>query len=252
MLQAGEKWRIPNPPTYIKRNWKNIIPPEANKKAGARHKRPSNGVANFAASAHGHAAVTAATVATGAVSGAGVPDNTVTAGAANGAHRPKQKRDGGPVVNGTGGAASQTYLKHEPAAWNSVIMTLPPVDMSQPPPQARPPSPFLYSLHFLVHHGVLVYLHGLHQKRLRVSKVHNSFQLRLFFLGRITARTTLQALDEPALLKACSAGEGAGGAAALKEKIEAIRARRAWVMEAMVLKRVARMRSSAGMHLPHA
>lgn len=58
--------------------------------------------------------------------------------------------------------------------------------------------------------------------------------------------SALQAIDEASLLKACSAAEGPGGAAALKGKLEAIRARRAWVMEAMALKRVARMRSQAG------
>jgi hypothetical protein len=57
---------------------------------------------------------------------------------------------------------------------------------------------------------------------------------------------SLQAFDEAALLKACTAAEGPGGSRALKEKLEAVRARKAWVMEAMALKRVARMRSSAG------
>lgn len=47
-------------------------------------------------------------------------------------------------------------------------------------------------------------------------------------------------------MKACKAAEGAGGSNVLKEKLEAVRARRAWVLEAMALKRVARMRSSAG------
>lgn len=67
-----------------------------------------------------------------------------------------------------------------------------------------------------------------------------------------TARAVSQALDEAALLKACSSVEGAGGAGAMQAKVEAIRARRAWVMEAMALKRVARMRSSAGARPPHA
>eukprot|EP00892_Ulva_mutabilis_P002662 jgi/Ulvmu1/12397/UM009_0044.1 len=44
ILQAGEKWRIPNPPMWITRNWKDIVPPASSKKTarkGADAQRPA-------------------------------------------------------------------------------------------------------------------------------------------------------------------------------------------------------------------
>lgn len=140
-MQAGEKWRIPNPPTYIKRNWKTIIPPESNKKAAARTKRAPNGVTAPSAAPQASMAATPAAVAVAAAAApaaASAPDRSGGAAGANGAHRGKQKREGAPAANGTGSGADHAHLKQEPATLNSAIASLPPVDMTQPPPQVLP------------------------------------------------------------------------------------------------------------------
>lgn len=142
-VQAGEKWRIPNPPTFLKRNWKTIIPPESNKKSAARPKRPVNGVAAAPAAPQMPAVTTSAAVAAAAAATAAAapapaaPAGGGASGGANGANRPKQKRDGHVAVNGGGsGTQKQTaHVKPEPAVLNSVMTSLPPVDMSQPPQQ---------------------------------------------------------------------------------------------------------------------
>lgn len=35
-MQAGEKWRIPNPPLWVSRNWKDVVPPTSGKKTGKK------------------------------------------------------------------------------------------------------------------------------------------------------------------------------------------------------------------------
>jgi hypothetical protein len=137
--QAGEKWRIPTPPVYIKRNWKTIIPPESNKKAAARQKRPLNGVSAPAAAlqvapslpAHPAAAPMSSAAAASALPAGQLASDR--AGDASCAHRPKQKREGGAAVNGA--AADKASVKQELLTLNKVGASLPHVDMMLPPPQ---------------------------------------------------------------------------------------------------------------------
>lgn len=141
-MQAGEKWRIPNPPTYIKRNWKNIIPPESGKKAQVpRPKRLPNGQLAPAAPQPTHNAPAGA--AAGGVPAAAAPDK-MGAGATGGmgvggsnVQRAKQKREGMPAAVDAGAAGGvKGGIKPEPGVLlQPVTATLPPVDMTKPPPQ---------------------------------------------------------------------------------------------------------------------